>query len=351
MRNETENKNLSYEDRIFGLKVKTFAILIILLITAGGTTAYGFSRSITLDVGQVGIILDPLAGTKTLVGTGTEPVWQPFALFFQPWASLKVIDVSTDSIHMWGNSSSGNEQTDAEHYPAIKTQSKDGLSVEVDVTVRWRLAPSGVIRLYELYPQMDYQDRLIIPTIREVVRNVVPEYYGIQIFEQRQALDASIAIAMEEAFSSLPSIGDVILYDEMNMRGIELPNQFVQAIEDKLSAEQSAAAALFYAEEIVTLAQADADALIISALAIANATLIQANASAQAVFIQAQSIGDAVALLANITGTENATQIAMMYLWIQALQVIADSTGNATFFITFGEGGIPYVYTVNPATP
>jgi hypothetical protein len=38
----------------------------------------------------------------------------------------------------------------------------------------------------------------------------------------------------------------------------------------------------------------------------------------------------------------------MMYLWIQELQIIANSSGNATFFITFGEGGIPYVYTINP---
>ncbi len=173
----------------------------------------------------------------------------------------------------------------------------------------------------------------------------------MEIISNRATVDTAVALAMETAFADLPSIGDAIIYDEMNMRDIGLPHDFTSAIEAKAAAEQAAVAAMFQAQQITTLAQANADALIIAALAAANATVLFANASAQAVWIQAQSIAQAVELIAEASGTDNATQIAMMYLWIQALQVIADATGNSTFFITFGEGGIPYVYTINPSEP
>lgn len=329
---------------------KLFTLVAILLIVSVSVGSLGWASSMDVPVGYVGIIEDSMSGTITQVGDGTKPVFLLGALL-HPLVSGKLVYVGTETVHMWGSSAEGDEAGHGDHYPAIRTLSMDGLSIDVDVTVRWKLNPGKVLDLYIAYPAMNWQDALIIPTIREVGRNVLTTFTGMEIISDRSSVDTAVAIAMEEAFLDLPSVGDAIIYDEMNMRDIGLPNAFTAAIEEKAAAEQLAVAAVYTAQQITTLAQANADALIIAALAMANATVIGANASAQAVLIQAESIAEAVAMLANASGTENATQIAMMYLWIQALQVIANSTGNATFFITFGEGGIPYVYTINPENP
>lgn len=323
------------------------SLLIIVLIVSGSAGALLWYTSMDVPVGYVGIIEDSGSGTITQVGDGTRPVFL-FGALLHPLVSGRLIYVGTETVHMWGSSAGEDEAGHGEHYPAVRTLSMDGLSIDVDVTVRWKLNPGKVLDLYVTYPAMNWQDALIIPTIREVCRNVLTAFTGMEIISDRASVDTAVAIAMEEAFIDLPSVGDAIVYDEMNMRDIGLPGAFTAAIEQKASAEQLAVAAVYTAQQITTLAQANADALIIAALAMANATVIGANASAQAVLIQAESIAEAVSMLANASGTTNATQIAMMYLWIQALQIIANSTGNATFFITFGEGGIPYVYTINP---
>ena len=324
-------------------------LFLFLLVGAGGGFAFFWFTSLDVPVGYVAIVRDSGAGTLIQVGDGSSPVFRLGALW-HPLVSAEKIYVGTESIHMWGT---GNEQTEShdDHYPAVTTLSKDGLSIDVDVTVRWRLNPSKVLDLYKLYPAKNWQDSLIIPTIREVCRNVLTGFTGMEIISNRSAVDTAVAIAMQSAFSHLPSVEDAIYYDQMNMRDIGLPAQFTSAIEAKAAAEQAAVAAMFQAQQITTLAQANADALIIAALAAANATIIGAEASAEAVYIQAQTIAEAVSMLANASGTTNSTDIALMYLWIQALQAIANSTGNATFFITIGEGGIPYVYTVNPTNP
>jgi regulator of protease activity HflC (stomatin/prohibitin superfamily) len=327
-------------------KIISLLIIGLLISVAVGGTLW--VSSMNVPVGYVGIIEDSGSGTITQVGDGMKPVFL-FGALIHPLVSGRLVYVGTETVHMWGSSAEGDEAGQhGDHYPAIRTLSKDGLSIDVDVTVRWRLNPGKVLDLYVAYPAMNWQDALIIPTVREVGRNVLTAFTGMEIISDRSSVDTAVAIAMEEAFKDLPSVGDAIIYDEMNMRDIGLPDAFTSAIEEKAAAEQLAVAAVYTAQQITTLAQANADALIIAALAMANATIVGANASAQAVLIQAESIAEAVSMLANASGTTNATQIAMMYLWIQALQIIANSSGNATFFITFGEGGIPYVYTINP---
>jgi regulator of protease activity HflC (stomatin/prohibitin superfamily) len=230
----------------------------------------------------------------------------------------------------------------------IEALTGDGVGLDVDCTVSWKLDPNNVENLFRDYPSKNWVDIIIIPAVREVVRTELSKYAALEVVENRSLVVEYVVAAIEETVNNLEGDSDAIIYVESHIRNIKLPDVYVQALEEKATAEQQAIAALFQAQEIITLAEANAQALLIAAQTEANASIIQANASAQAVYIQAQSIAEAVELLANVTGTENATQIAMMYLWIQALQVIANSTGNQTYFITFGSGGVPYIYTINP---
>jgi len=74
-------------------------------------------------------------------------------------------------------------------------------------------------------------------------------------------------------------------------------------------------------------AQYRAAAVIISTQAQANATLIMANATAEAIALIAEKCD------------LNASEIAQLYLLIEALKKIAAENENAIFLIVVGEGG------------
>ncbi len=323
-------------------------LAIILLIGGGGIGVLGWTSAISAPVGYVAIVEDAGAGTVAVYGTGNAPVWL-FAGTLHPLVNQKLMYVSTETAQMWGASEAGEVSLGPHEnlYPEILTITSDGLEIGVDVTVRWRLNASMALSIYQKFPAMNWRDTLIIPTIREVARNVITTFTGFQIIENRSQVDFACQEAMREAFNNLPTIPGAVIYEEMNMRNIGLPETFTAAIEEKLAAEQAVLTAMFYAESILIAAQADADALVIGALAAANATIINANATAQATLLQSMAIADAVALIANVTGA-NATQLAQMYLYMQMMQNLANSTGNTTFFIFFGGDGTPFILPLEP---
>ncbi len=135
-------------------------IIVIILIGTGGGVAYLWTTSLDVPVGYVAVVQDSSAGTLTQVGDGLTPIFKLGALW-HPLVSAQLIYVGTESIHMWGSSSEGSEQAGDDQYPAIRTLSKDGLSIDVDVTVRWKLNSGSVLSLYQLYPSKNWQDALI----------------------------------------------------------------------------------------------------------------------------------------------------------------------------------------------
>ncbi|NIN70011.1 MAG: hypothetical protein GTO63_36075, partial [Anaerolineae bacterium] len=105
-------------------------IALVIIVIAGGLLFFGVGR---IGVGYVAVIVDPVFGSTNVVGTGNN------AQYFikAPWASVYQIYVATDSVHMWS------DVTEVGDFPAVESLTKDGLKVDVDVTVRWRIDPSG----------------------------------------------------------------------------------------------------------------------------------------------------------------------------------------------------------------
>lgn len=334
---------------MFGFnKSKFFTTLFVIAIIIGPVFVYISAKQINAPVGYVAIVENSQYHTIDVIGDGRNPYWDPMGAL-DIATSVKYVYVGICTVYMGGSSSSIAYERNHEYgWDAISALSNDGVGLEVDCTVVWKLDPSKVVDLYRDFPSQNWVDMIIIPAIREEVRIELSKYSALTIVENRTVVIDYVLTAIENKLRNLEGDSDAIIYVDSYVREIRLPDAYVQALEEKATAEQRAIAALFQAQEIITLAEADAEALLIQARAQANASLVLANASAEAVYIQAQTIAEAVELLANVTGTDNATQIAMMYLWIQALQVIANSSGNPTYFITFGSNGIPYVYTIEP---
>ena len=292
-----------------GPRIEGIAVIIIaLLIIAGGVVFFSIGR---ITVGYVAVIVDPVFGTTNVVGTGQNAQYFVKA----PWASVFKIYIATDSIHMWSDATGQGD------FPAVESLTKDGLKVDVDITVRWSIDPIFAGELYRRYPRLDWKDRAIIPIIRETVRNLLVDYTAIETIELRQAIGTVLKQQLREAFNSEPSLQDAITLDAVNIRKIALPTTFVEAIEKKLAAEQLAIAAEFNKTRQLVLADANAESAIKEAEGLAQSRLLLANSTREAISIIASSNPDL-----------DSSEITKLYLYLETLRDIAES-GKGQFII------------------
>ncbi|MFP3950656.1 MAG: prohibitin family protein [Candidatus Bathyarchaeia archaeon] len=300
-----------------GPSIKGLGIAIIgLIIIAGGLLVFSVGR---LNVGYVAVVVDPLLGTTTTVGDGETSRYY----FKTPWASVYKIYVATDSIDMW---TEGQQIGD---YPTIESLSKDGLKVDVDLTVRWSLSPSNVKSLFTKFPNLDWKDRAIVPVIRESIRNIIVNYSAIETIERRGVIVAKMKEQLSRDLQAEISLSNAIVFKALNIREIVLPTRFVEAIEAKLSAEQLAIAAEFNKTKILVEANATAQSKILEAEGRARSRILISNATREA-------INTIVSWNSEIKKED----ITDLYLYLETLKDISESGKGQMIIVSGGNGKI-----------
>lgn len=298
------------------------AIIILIIILAGLGVSAVFSIG-TVEVGKVAVVIDPILRSVYSVGEGT--ISQVF--FKPPWAQTVKISVAVDTIDMWSEAGQVGE------YPAVPCLTKDGLGVDVDITVSFSIAPSEVVAFYKRFPGLDWKGKRLIPIIREVVRDVVVQYTALQTIERREEIGVKLAQALSDAFKTDPSVGGAIIFLQGDLREIALPERFVGAIEAKLAAEQLSIAAEYNKTRILVMANATAQSYIIEAQGLGKSKIVIANATAESLRIIAAQTG------------MNQTQLAQLYLNLEALKEMAKE-GRTTFLIVAGKEGITWLLPI-----
>ena len=135
-----------------------------------------------------------------------------------PWDELKVFEISEQQI----------EET-------MDVLSKDGLSISLDVSLRYRPNPEEIGYLYESF-QNNYVERLIRPELRSAVRKVIGQYTPEELYaSKRQEIEDRIEESTREVLNS-----NYIVLEAMLFRSIKLPQTIKTSIEQKLAAEQEA---------------------------------------------------------------------------------------------------------------
>ncbi|MDH5733163.1 MAG: SPFH domain-containing protein [Candidatus Bathyarchaeota archaeon] len=276
----------------------------------------------SVGVGYGVILVDPLAGSVS------EPVIGPTWFFKAPWVSDVHIYYAVDSVGMWTEAGVQGE------YPAITAISKDGLSIEVDVLVRWSLKPTELKEIYQTFPRLDWKDRVVSSVIREVARNVISDYTAIQIIENRLLITQDLGLKITTSLIAEESLKGSLDPStiEIDLRDITPPPKFLQAIEDKLAAQQAKLQAEYEREKILILANATATQQIIEAEGEASSRLIIANGTAESIRIIAERAG------------MNATELTNLYMTLEALKDMAKTA--KTFVVVLGEDGLVYMLPV-----
>lgn len=292
-----------------GPKIEEYGVIaIILIVVVGGLLFFGFGR---IGVGYVSVVVDPVFGSTKVVGNGLN------AQYFlkAPWASVYRIYVATDSVHM------SSETSTASDFPAVESLTKDGLKVDIDITVRWSIRPESAALLYQRYPGLDWKDRAIIPIIRETIRNLLSNFTAIDTIEKRTSVSISLRASLEKALEDEPSLSGAILLDAVNIRKISLPANFVESIEKKLASEQLAIAAEFNKTRLLVIADANAQTVIIQAKGAAQAQLVTANATKSA-----------IDKIAEANPNIDVNELTKIYLYLETLSDISNK-GKTQFIV------------------
>lgn len=209
-----------------------------------------------------------------------EEALTPGLRWIVPGESVRIYSISRQSYTM---SSTVGEGTVAEN-DSIRARTKDGQEVFIDASVIFQVDPSKVIQLHIDW-QSRYQDELVRPTARGIIRDVASQY-GIEeiVSTERASLETGITKAMESKFQE----NNLVLVDFV-LRDIHFSEEYAVAVEQKQIAEQQAQQAKFVveskkqeAEQARQVAQGVADAAVIAAQGDADARIIQAEAEAAA---------------------------------------------------------------------
>jgi regulator of protease activity HflC (stomatin/prohibitin superfamily) len=117
---------------------------------------------------------------------------------------------------------------------------KSGLSIHVDVTVRFKPIPDKIGYIYEKF-NVDYINVLVVPEVRSAVRQVMGRYTAEEIYSTKRAeVEATIKSESEKILHA-NNVDMVALL----IRSIQLPEQIRVAIENKLQQQQEALAYQF----------------------------------------------------------------------------------------------------------
>ena len=125
---------------------------------------------------------------------------------------------------------------------AMDVLDKSGLSLSIDISVRFSPIPNRIGYIQETF-QQDYVNRLVIPEVRSTVRQVMGRYTAEEIYSTKRS-EVEAAIKSETA-DVLGSKNNNVQMKALLIRSINLPAQIKQAIENKLQQEQEALAYKF----------------------------------------------------------------------------------------------------------
>ena len=165
----------------------------------------------------------------------------------------------------------------------MEVPSKEGLTVQLEVSVLHRLDPQRAAEVYRTVGQ-SYQDVILVPQFRSVARGVTAEEEAKALYtSQREVL----AQRFEQHLRELVEPRGIIV-EKVLLRRVALPATVRDAVEQKLKAEQDAERMKF--------------------------VLQRENQEAERKRIEAQGIRDAQSII-----NESLTSQYLHYLWVNTL--------------------------------
>ena len=149
-----------------------------------------------------------------------------------------------------------------EHKETMRVLSREGLTIELEISALYRLNPDSAARVYKTISGGDYEGVIMIPQFRSISRAVTASFQASALYStEREALGVAI---QEELAKAVAPRG--VIVETTPLRNVGLPVQLTEAIEQKQRADQESQRMEF----ILTKERQEADRKRIEAQGIAD---------------------------------------------------------------------------------
>lgn len=266
--------------------------LVIGLFIAFVVIGLGFWACLfSVPPGEVYVRFDPLSGgiKEAQYGEGLH--------IKAPWISVYDYSIKTQIYTM-----SSEEDTGESNTTGVKTVTNEGLYVDLDISIQYRIDPTKAWEIRQKYgPEGQYQDVIVLPQIRSTLRDIISQFSAAEVYGAGKSA-VELAIFTDLVNNLEPKN---IIVEQVLLRNVTLPEQLVNSIENKKRAEQDALAM----EYVLQKAKQEAEQKIIEAGGIAAANAI---------------IADSI------------TQSYLEWYWIESMKL-----NPHAIYIPIGEDGLP----------
>jgi regulator of protease activity HflC (stomatin/prohibitin superfamily) len=178
---------------------------------------------VQVDQGHVGV--------KKLFGKIQDDYLDPGLHLINPLYDIIDMDVKTQNYTMSAVHDEGDKTGD----DGIKVLTSDGLEVLIDLTVLYKVLPSGAPNLIGDIGT-DYQNKIVRPVARTRIRDNAVFYDAVSLYStKREEFQTRIFKGIDADFKKRG-----LVLEDLLIRNIALPSSVKTVIEQKISAEQEA---------------------------------------------------------------------------------------------------------------
>jgi regulator of protease activity HflC (stomatin/prohibitin superfamily) len=206
-------------------KLKNIAIIIVILIFI---LLISFPFKI-IESGNVGIKI-------TLGKFDNDELPPGLHLKIPLIQEIKEVDVKVHTINYKGKKDIPDKEGLIEK-PAINVLDERGLPVAIELTVQYRLVPNEASEMLQEWGE-NWEEKLVNPAIRDVVRDVIGQYPAEKLPVKRQEIGIKIQEGIKSNINAV-SKGKVEVIG-VQLRDIKLPPRIAQKIEEVQIAKQEA---------------------------------------------------------------------------------------------------------------
>ena len=160
--------------------------------------------------------------------------------------------------------------------------SQDLQTVSTEITVNYKPEPNSVHYLYKEVG-LDYENRIIQPTVEEVVKQVTTNYDAEELITKRPLVKSDIELEIAKRLGTFN-----IATDTVSITDFQFSPLFAQAVEAKVEAEQRA----LQAENDLRRIEVEARQFEAQAVGIAQANIAEAQGEAEAINIINQALAN-----------------------------------------------------------
>lgn len=200
-------------------KLRKIVITVVIVMSA---LIILFKSFIILGPTERGIVFYTLGG-----GIDKDHVYQPGLNIVAPWNQMITFDVSEQKLD-----------------ESMDVLSSNGLSITVDISVRYKPKADDIGYLYEQFKK-NYDDKLVRQELRSIVRKVIGRYTPEELYSSKRE---EVETIMDQQTTAILHENHVDL-TALLIRSVQLPKKIIDAIEAKLDQEQQSLAYKFRIEK------------------------------------------------------------------------------------------------------